>query len=80
MSRYPLCPKCGKAGRLVRILNWSRTPASDRSCEQQEDGEFCWCRECWIRWPSREELMEAPDASTLPDRVEPGSRSAQSYG
>ena len=39
--RPPLCPKCGKAGRLVRL--------------QRENVEFHWCRECWTRWPSRDE-------------------------
>jgi hypothetical protein len=38
----------------------------------RENVEFHWCRDCWTRWPSRDEPTQAPEYTPhAPDEKEP---------
>jgi len=61
------CPECGETGRLVQL--------------PKENVEFYWCGECFVRWSSDEEPMQAPDAvARASEDVEPTSRPAHRHG
>jgi len=54
----PLCPTCGETGRLVQL--------------QEENIEFYWCGECFVKWPSRPE--SAPASAQAPHVPAPEDR------